>query len=94
MVSFRHLKTRRRRVWGCLNIVEIGVRQLPLDVEIIDLTTYREREKYINPGDSEPEIRRYHDYAERFDEVLLKGFVPKMCVKKIYPTASPFDRHL
>ena len=48
-------------------------------VEIIDLRCKETRDLYIDKNDSAESIRKCHNFAKKFEEVLLVDKVPKSC---------------
>ena len=61
-------------------IVKVHMELLPSSVEIIPLTTYEDRVKHIKSNHTSDMISRYNNFASRFQEVLLVGYVPSHCL--------------
>ena len=77
---FRRFKIQSRRFRsGRKEIVEIDVAKLPMEVEIIDLRTPIDREKYELQNRMEIN-KKFHKYAAAHSEVLLVGKVPPECL--------------
>ena len=75
----RRFKIQSRRFRsGRKEIVEIDVAKLPMEVEIIDLRTPIDREKYELQNRMEIN-KKFHKYAPAHSEVLLVGRVPPEC---------------
>lgn len=49
---------------------------LPDSVEIIDLRNYNTKMKYIDNTDGKDAIRKCNNFANKFEEVLLTGYIP------------------
>lgn len=62
--------------------IKIDINNLPDNVEIIDLRDYFERMKYIE-GDDEDEIRKFNNFANKFEEVLIAGYIPASCIQLV-----------
>ncbi|XP_063445293.1 uncharacterized protein LOC134725419 [Mytilus trossulus] len=75
------LKKRSRFRNGTHRIVEIDVNNLPLKVNIIDLTEENLRKDYAYG--KEETIRNFHRYAESHGEVLLVGYIPAYCLQYV-----------
>ena len=77
----RHLKTREccQHKNGRKEIVEIDVATLPMKVDIIDLRTQINRERYDLQHGMAIKVR-FHKFASAHSEVLLVGRVPPECL--------------
>ena len=81
--NLRRLKTQSRRFRsGRKDIAEIDVAKLPMEVEIIDLRTPIDREKYVLQNRMEIN-NKFHKFASAHSEVLLVGRVPPECLTLI-----------
>ena len=49
-------------------------------VEIIDLRCEKTRDLYIDAGATKESIDKFNNFANKFEEVLLVGEVPKSCL--------------
>lgn len=65
------------------NIIKIKIDTLPENVEIIDLRDYSERMEYIEHTNDEDEIRKFNNFANKFEEVLLAGYIPASCIQLV-----------
>lgn len=79
--NLRSLKNRSRYRNGKKDIVEIDVGQLPMSVNIIDLTTEEKRKKHETWNTEINE--KFHRFASSHQEVLLVGKVPPECLRLI-----------
>jgi hypothetical protein len=62
-------------------IVKIDEDKLRLScVEIIDLRRKETRDLYIDKGATAESIDKFHNFANKFEEVLIVGKVPKSCL--------------
>ena len=53
-------------------IVKISLEDLPY----IDLRDWMTREKYVDPGSSPEDVQRFHNFANKFEEVLIEHYIP------------------
>ncbi|XP_052068404.1 uncharacterized protein LOC127707732 [Mytilus californianus] len=74
------LKTKSKYRNGNKKIVEIDVNNLPLDVDIIDLTEENLRKSHEARNDDDIK-RKFHRFAASHGEVLLVGYIPADCLK-------------
>ncbi|VDI22637.1 Hypothetical predicted protein [Mytilus galloprovincialis] len=65
------------------HVIKIQIDALPDDVEIIDLRDYHERMEYIEHTDDEDEIWKFNNFANKFEEVLLSGYIPASCIQRV-----------
>lgn len=70
-----YLKLKSSHKYGNKDIVEIHIKSLPEDVQIIDLTETFLWQRFEVGNDKINE--RFHNFAQRHSEVLLKGNVPR-----------------
>ena len=81
--TLRLLKMQSRRFRnGRKEIAETDVAKFPMEVEIIDLRTPIDREKYVLQNRMEIN-NRFHKFAPAYSEVLLVGRVPPECLTLI-----------
>ncbi|XP_063419261.1 uncharacterized protein LOC134702100 [Mytilus trossulus] len=64
-------------------IIKIKIDMLPENVEIIDLRDYLKRMEYIEHTNDEDEIRKFNNFANKFEEVLLAGCIPASCIELV-----------
>lgn len=64
-------------------IIKIKIETLPQNVKMIDLRDKPERMKYIKYTDDTAKIRKFHNFANKFNEVLLAGHIPASCIKRV-----------
>jgi len=62
-------------------IVIIQKDKLPSSVEIIDLRRQENRNHYIYYVKDTGSINKFNNFANKFEEVLLVGYVPERCLE-------------
>ena len=58
-------------------IVKIQKDKLPSSIEIVDLRRKKNRYQYIGNDKDEHSIKKFHNFAKKFEVVLLVGNVPE-----------------
>ena len=80
--SWEAVNSLRRKSRNPGEIVKIHEDRLPSNVKIIDLRLQEKRDDYIDDDDDDEEsIRKFNNFANKFEEVLLVGRVPARCLE-------------